>query len=130
MKRIALVGVVSLVAICGAHAAFVRLASIAPTAVAVTAKNDPSVADATLAAPSAGRNCLTHLSAQSAGAAVLRVLSAGTTVYNIDLIANQQFVMDRAGEEALCGTALANMELKVTTSAAGAFRINYQGFIY
>ena len=104
-----------------------KIAVLGPT----STDNQASTFDITIAAGAAGvRNCLTQLDLTSVGAGTFRVLDGGTTIYAVAIPANGALVREWSTEEALCGTAATAMNIKMSTSSAGAYTINHVGYTY
>jgi hypothetical protein len=76
----------------------------------------------------ATRNCITNIDVISTGAYTFRVLNGGSTFYELTLGADQGIVRSWDVNDPLCGTANTAMQIKVSTSAAGTYQINYMGF--
>lgn len=133
MNKMFLAGVLVLVGTC-AYAALQKQGIISAATVSSLPANGNHVngtADATIVAAGAGiRNCLDTLDVIAAGNYTIRVLDGGTTIYALSLQANQGLVRDWTEDQALCGTANTALSIKVTTSTAGDYNINYKGFTY
>lgn len=134
MRKLLVVGLLLVASVAGAQSLRQFMANIGPATVANSATHANHAGggtDATLAAVTGGRNCLTSLDMTSTAAAgTLRVLDGGTTIYAVLFAAGEDLIRDFEPSGPLCGTAATAMHISYTTSTFGAYQINYVGYAY
>ena len=112
-----------------------KLSQIGPASVANSATHANHVGggtDVTLAAGGTNvRNCIENIDITSVGAYSFHVLNGGTTIYALTSLGAGTSVVRAWGHDAaLCGSANTAMHVNLTTTSAGAYQINYEGFTY